>query len=55
VRNDTDERIHYDQTILKKRVDGTECGSSFLDPGEETIDALTSRATQQQPDPPEGQ
>jgi hypothetical protein len=37
--NDTDQRIHYPGTIFKRRNDPTECGLSFLDPGEELIDA----------------
>ena len=45
--NETDQRIHYPATISKRRLDGTECGSDYLDPGEELIEAAESRKAQQ--------
>jgi hypothetical protein len=43
VLNDTDERIHFASSI-EKRIDGTQCFSDHLDPGEELLDPGRTRA-----------
>lgn len=39
-------RRHFDSTIHKRRIDGTECFSSFLDEGETLIGPEGSRKAQ---------